>query len=69
MALEVGSHRYPALNLGYLAVRTTALGATRPGPKSPKSAPLARLGALEQEAQLSQVPRASSFAPLIPPRR
>lgn len=53
MALEVGSHRYPALDLGYLAVRTTALGATRPGPKSPQSAPLARLGALEQEAQLS----------------
>lgn len=47
MALEVGSHRYPALDLGYLAVKTTALGGIRPGPKSLQSAPLARLGALE----------------------
>lgn len=47
VALEVASHRDPALAFGYLAVKTTTLGGTRPDPKSLQSAPLARLGALE----------------------
>lgn len=37
----------PSSGFDYLAVKTTALGGTRPSPESLQSAPLARLGALE----------------------
>lgn len=57
MALEVASHRDPALAFGYLAVKTTTLGDTRPGPESLQGLPLARprssRTSFEQEAQLS----------------